>query len=66
MGGGEEKKKDMGADLVVLLNSTVWISIRRTVIDENTFKNKPHSRVDSDIKNTDEKGRMKTGTSSSL
>lgn len=61
-----KKKKDMGADLVALLDSTVWISIRRTVIDESTFKNKPNSRVDSDIKNTDEKGRMKTGTSSSL
>ena len=53
-------KKDTRADLVALLNSTIWISIRITVIDENTFESKPNSRVSSTIKNIDKKGRMKT------
>lgn len=45
---------------MALLNSTIWISIRITVIDENTFESKPNSRVASTIKNIDKKGRMKT------
>lgn len=53
-------KKDTRADLVALLNSTIWISIRITVIDENTFESKRNSRVASTIKNVDKKGRMKT------
>ena len=50
----------MRADLVALLNSTICMSIRITVIDENTFECKPNSRVASTIKNIDKKGRMKT------
>lgn len=46
------KKKDIGADLEVLPNFTIWVFTRVTVTDGNTLKNQIQE-VDSDIKNMD-------------